>query len=184
MIMKLNLPEEAIFALLRHELPATRFVAAKTMQEQKLDRTDHLIEMINDPDRYARYGACNGLAYAGWNSGEAVDAILLRMVQDEDILFRYFAVDALTSGKGKAYGLHGAAERRSLSCLKSPLSLFQMIPEGTLPGTVSNQRRAGSDEGVGRVMDRARRREKVEPLVCRNHVLRLAAIWAGRLASH
>jgi hypothetical protein len=106
-----SLSEETIFRLLRHELPAVRIAAAKAMQEQKLDRVDRLIELINDPDRHARYGALNGLAYAGWNSEKAVDAILERILKDEDILFRYFAVDALSSGKGQSYGLHGAAAK-------------------------------------------------------------------------
>ncbi len=103
------LSEEQIFALLRHELPAARITAAKAMQEQNIKSVDRLIEMINDPDRYARYGACAGLAYAGENSKKAVDALLRRMVKDDDILFRYFAIDALCSGRNQSYGLYGAA---------------------------------------------------------------------------
>jgi hypothetical protein len=107
--LRSKLSEEDIFRLLRHELPPVRITAATAMQEQKLKRVDRLIEMINDDNRYARYGALSALAKAGWNSKEAVDAILKRILQDEDILFRYFAVDALKSGKGKDFGLHGAA---------------------------------------------------------------------------
>jgi hypothetical protein len=132
-----NLPEEIIFRLLRHELPPVRITAAKAMQEQKLERVDRLIEMVNDPDRYARYGACNGLAYAGWNSEEAVYAILLRMVQDEDILFRYFAVDALSSGKNKAYGLHGAAARAVPVLLKLASEPAANDPRGHLTWQIS-----------------------------------------------
>ena len=97
-----EMSEETIFRLLRHQLPAARITAAKAMQEQKLDRVDRLIEMINDPDRYARYGACNGLTRAGGNSERAVEAITERMLKDDDILFRYFAVDAISSGKNQS----------------------------------------------------------------------------------
>lgn len=104
-----SLSEETIFRLLRHELPAARITAAKAMQEQNLDRVDRLIEMINDPDPHARYGACNALALTGRNSQRAVEALVERMLKDDDILFRYFAIDALSSGKGNDNGLHGAA---------------------------------------------------------------------------
>lgn len=106
-----NLPEETLFRLLRHELPAARITAAKAMQEQKLKRVDRLVEMINDPDPHARYGACNALALNGGNSERAVEVLVGRMLKDDDILFRYFAIDALSSGKGKDHGLHGAAAK-------------------------------------------------------------------------
>jgi hypothetical protein len=131
------LSEEAIFTLLRHELPAARITAAKAIQEQKLDRVDRLIEMIHDPDRYVRYGACAGLAYAGGNSEKAVDALLLRMVQDEDILFRYFAVDALSSGKGQSYGLHGAAAKAVPVLLKLASEPAPNDPRGHLTWRIS-----------------------------------------------
>ena len=130
--LRKNLPEESIFRLLRHELPAARITAAKAMQEQKLDRVDRLIEMLNDPDRYARYGACNGLAYAGWNSEKAVDAILERIVKDDDILFRHFAVDALSSGKNQGFGLHGAAGKSVPVLLKLASGEVPNDPRGHL----------------------------------------------------
>jgi len=131
------LTEEQIFTLLRHELPAARITAAKAMQEQKLNRVDRLIEMINDPDRYARYGACAGLANAGGNSQKAVDALLLRMQQDDDILFRYFAVDALSSGKGQSHGLHGAAAKSVPVLLKLASKPAPNDPRGHLIWRIS-----------------------------------------------
>lgn len=106
-----NLSEEAIFRLLRHELPAARITAAKAMQDQKINQVDRLIEMINDPDPNARYGACNALARNGGNSERAVEVLVERMLKDDDILFRYFAIDALSSGKGKDHGLQAAAAK-------------------------------------------------------------------------
>ena len=131
------LSEEEIFKLLRHELPAARITAAKAMQEQKLDRVERLIEMINDPDRYARYGACAGLAYAGGNSRKAVDALLARMVQDDDILFRYFAIDALCSGRGQSYGLYGAAAKAIPVLLKLASEPAPNDPRGHLCWRIS-----------------------------------------------
>lgn len=90
-----TLPEEAILKLLRHELPAARNVAATALKEQNLDVEDRLIEMLNDPDRYARYGACQAFGQIGFKSGKALELLLLRLAQDQDILFRFFAVDAL-----------------------------------------------------------------------------------------
>ncbi|MBT8036643.1 MAG: hypothetical protein KJO21_03770 [Verrucomicrobiae bacterium] len=127
-----NLSEEIIFRLLRHELPAARITAATAMQEQKLDRVDRLIEMVNDSDRYARYGACNALAYAGWNSEDAATAVMRRMEQDDDILFRYFGVDAITSGKGKNYGLYGAAAKAVPVLLKLASKPAPNDPRGHL----------------------------------------------------
>ncbi len=130
--LRKTLPEETIFRLLRHELPAARLTAAKMIQERGLDRVDRLIEMINDSDRYARYGACNGLALAGRNSEKAVDAILERIVRDDDILFRFFAVDALSSGKGKEFGLHGAAGKAVPVLLKLASEQVPNDPRGHL----------------------------------------------------
>lgn len=106
-----SMSEEAIFKLLRHELPAARITAAKAMQEQKLERTDRLIEMLNDSDRYARYGACHALALNGGKSDRAVEVITERMLKDDDILFRYFAVEAIYSGRNNPQGLHGVAAK-------------------------------------------------------------------------
>ncbi len=108
------LPEASIFNFLSNELPALRFMAAKVLQEQKLNRVDQLIAMLDSDNRYARYGACNGMAMAGFKSPIAVEAIMKRLEKDEDILFRYFAVDALASksqpyGQKEEFGLNAAA---------------------------------------------------------------------------
>lgn len=98
-----TLQEASIFDFLSNELPPLRFMAARQLQERKLNWVDHLIIMLNSDNRYARYGACNGMAMAGFKSPKAVEALMKRLEKDEDILFRYFAVDALAS-KYKPYG--------------------------------------------------------------------------------
>lgn len=109
-----TLPETTIFKLLSNELTPLRFMAAKALQGQKLNRVDQLIAMLDSDNLYARYGACNGLAVAGFKSPKAVEAIMKKLEKDEDILFRYFAVDALASkaqpyGQKEEYDLNAAA---------------------------------------------------------------------------
>lgn len=106
--------EATIFKFLFNELPPLRFMAARVLQDRKLDRVDPLLAMLDSENRHARYGACNGLAMAGFNSPKAVEAVMKRLEKDEDILFRYFAVDALASksqpwGRKEEYGLNAAA---------------------------------------------------------------------------
>ncbi len=108
------LSEDAIFNFLANELPPLRFMAARELQQRNLNRVDQLIVMLDSDNRHARYGACNGMAMAGFKSPKAVEAVMKRLEKDEDILFRYFAVDALASksqpwGQKEEYGLNAAA---------------------------------------------------------------------------
>lgn len=112
--LRKSLSEARIFDFLSSELTPIRFMAARELQERKLDRVDQLIAMLDSGNRHTRYGACNGLAMAGFKSPKAVEAVTKRLEMDEDILFRYFAVDALASrsqpwGQKDEYGLNAAA---------------------------------------------------------------------------
>jgi hypothetical protein len=89
-------------------------MAARELQVRKLNRVDQLIAMLDSDNRHARYGACNGMAMAGFKSPKAVEALMKMLEKDEDILFRYFAVDALASknkpwGQNEEFGLNAAA---------------------------------------------------------------------------
>jgi hypothetical protein len=112
--LRKSMSEATIFDFLANELTPLRFMAARELQQRKLDRVDPLIAMLDSDNRYARYGACNGLAMAGFQSPKAVEAVRKRLEKDEDILFRYFAVDALASrnkpwGQNEEFGLNAAA---------------------------------------------------------------------------
>lgn len=112
--LRKTLPETTIFKLLSNELTPVRYIAAKTLQEQNLNRVDKLIAMLDSDNRYTRYGACNGMAMAGFKSTAAVSALAKKIEADDDILFRYFAVEALASrnkpwGQNEEYGLNKAA---------------------------------------------------------------------------
>jgi hypothetical protein len=105
--LRKEIPLHPLMRLLGSKLPPIRMTAAKAMQEQDINQVDILIKMLNVDNRYFRYGACNALSMAGFSSTEVVEAIVKRLQADEDILFRYYAVDALTrSTWGKdEYGL-------------------------------------------------------------------------------
>lgn len=109
-----QLPEADIFRLLSNELTPVRNVAGQILFERKLNRADKLTAMLDSDDRYTRYGACNALAMAAFHSTNAVNAVMKRLETDDDILFRFFAVDALASknqpyGQKEQYGLGAEA---------------------------------------------------------------------------
>ena len=70
--------------------------AAKELGTRQDNVVKELIAMLNSPNRYARYGACVGLRYAGRESAEAVDALIDKVAGDPDMTLRFFATQALT----------------------------------------------------------------------------------------
>ena len=70
--------------------------AARELGEREDDVVDALIAMLDSPNRFARYGACTGLRFAGRKSKKAVDAMAARIEKDDDTSMRFFAVQGLT----------------------------------------------------------------------------------------
>lgn len=75
--------------------PVVREAAAKALGQRDENVVDKLITMLKSENRYARYGACEGLYYAGRGSPEAVKALVDTMQNSEDITLRRNAVYAL-----------------------------------------------------------------------------------------
>lgn len=73
--------------------------AAKELGNRQENVVKELIIMLKSPNRYARYGACIGLRYAGRKSEEAVDALIERIKNDSDMTLRFFTVQALSLGR-------------------------------------------------------------------------------------
>jgi hypothetical protein len=99
--------------------PVIRLRAARALGEREENVVDKLIAMLDDPNRYARYGACLGLNYAGRQSAAGVDA-LIKIIQDsDDLKLRYHAVQGLklTSTKSKS-ALGNAARKAAPALLK------------------------------------------------------------------
>jgi hypothetical protein len=73
--------------------------------------------MLKSPNRFARYGACEGLCYASQNSVEAADALIAQAMTAEDYTLRYYAVLAFGKPSGSR-GFGSAAKRAGPALLK------------------------------------------------------------------
>jgi len=74
--------------------PVVRRKAAEELGERKEDVVKEMIAMLNSPERYARYGAAEGLSYAGRGSEKAIDALIKKLEKDGDLTMRYYATCA------------------------------------------------------------------------------------------
>jgi len=75
--------------------PTVRRMAGKELGKRDEDVVNQLIAMLKSPNRYARYGGCQGLLYAGRQSEAAVDALVKTLLNEKDLTLRYNAVRAL-----------------------------------------------------------------------------------------
>jgi len=62
-----------------------------------------LIAMLDSPNRYARYGACEALSYAGRKSEAAIDALVNKLQTDKDLTMRRYAVIGLSKRDSRRY---------------------------------------------------------------------------------
>lgn len=109
---------EQLLELLEHRLPVTRLRVAAELATRHDNVVPRLIAMLGSDNRYARYGACDGLRYAGRNSTQAADALAARLRDSDDWNFRYFAALAFGRPKESALGFGSAAERAVPTLLK------------------------------------------------------------------
>jgi Family of unknown function (DUF6288)/HEAT repeats len=108
---------DELIKLLEHRLPVTRRRAAVELGNRTEDVVPQLIAMLDSPDRNARYGACEGLRYAGRNSADAADALIAKALASDDYTLRYYGV--LAFGKpNDSQGFGSMAKRAGPALLK------------------------------------------------------------------
>ncbi len=71
--------------------------AAIALGEVDDNVVSQLIAMLDSENRYARYGACYGLMYAGRGSEQAVDALIEKGLKSDDVTMRFFAGRAFST---------------------------------------------------------------------------------------
>jgi hypothetical protein len=94
--------------------------AAEELGNRNEDVSKDLVAMLASPNRYARYGACVGLEFAGRKSEAGVDALLKKVESDKDMNMRFFAVNSLTLPRPgqKANGLGDAVKRAATPLMR------------------------------------------------------------------
>jgi len=95
--------------------PVIRLRAAQALGSRDEDVVKQLIAMLDSKNRYARYGACLGLNYAGRKSIEAVDALIEKAQRSDDLKMRYYAVQGLRLSKSQ--NALGNAARKAVPVL-------------------------------------------------------------------
>jgi hypothetical protein len=104
---KLTVPK--ILELLADPLPPTRAMAVRALDEREINCVDQLIDMLDSPNRYARYGAAQALGKVGYASEKAAKKLIEIMQTDSDTHFRVTAIGALI-GTNPKLGLYKVAE--------------------------------------------------------------------------
>jgi len=84
-----------LFKALGSWSPTVRRLAGKELGQRNENVVNELLAMLKSPDRYTRYGGCQGLCYAGRQSAAAVDALVTTLLHEKDLTLRYNAVRAL-----------------------------------------------------------------------------------------
>lgn len=90
------LPTDVLLEKLAGWSPIVRRRAAIALQGKPDDMTALLIAMLDSDNRFARYGACEGLRHAGRASTKAADAIIAKGLASDDATLRYYAMHAFT----------------------------------------------------------------------------------------
>jgi hypothetical protein len=86
-----------IFELLKSPLSPTRATGVRILEEREINCVDELIEMLDDKNPYARYGAAQALGRVGFANKAAAEKMISLMETDKDMQFKVNAILALTS---------------------------------------------------------------------------------------
>jgi hypothetical protein len=80
---------EELLEFLGNWSPLVREEAAKELATRDEDVSKDLVAMLDSTNRYARYGACIGLRYAGRGSEEGVQKMVKLLQGSDDVTLRY-----------------------------------------------------------------------------------------------
>ncbi len=128
-----NLSTQELLAKLGSWSPAARHRAAEALGNKPDNVVPQLLAMLDSPNRYARYGACQGLREAGRQSPEAVDAIFSKGIKSSDQTMKFFAMRSFSS-YDKEMGLATAGEKILPELLKVAASADPNDPDGRMKG--------------------------------------------------
>ncbi len=92
-----RLSTQELLVKLESLFPAVRSRAAQALENRPDNVVPQLIAMLDSPNRYARYGACQGLRVAGRASVEAADAIIAKGLESSDEVMLFYAMRAFGS---------------------------------------------------------------------------------------
>lgn len=92
-----NLPTRELLVKLADWSPTVRRRAAQALEAKPDNVVADLIAMLGSDNRYARYGAIEGLCFAGRGSAQAADALLSAAQTSEDPILKFYAMDAFSS---------------------------------------------------------------------------------------
>lgn len=89
-----KLTVKELLEALSSQSPVVRRRASEALGEREENVVGEMIAMLDCDDRYTRYGAADGLSYAGRGSEEATDALIRKLEEGDDLTFRYYAACA------------------------------------------------------------------------------------------
>jgi len=119
---------DELLTLLRNWSPIVRSEAAEALGALDDNVVQQLIAMLQSDDRYARYGACEGLRYAGRDSVEAAELLIERGLNSDDPTLRFHAMYAFTWKQRGGKGMTGVAHLALPTLLKLGANLDPSDP--------------------------------------------------------
>jgi hypothetical protein len=128
-----DLPTGELLAKLGNWSPAVRSHAAAALESKPDNVVKPLIAMLDSGNRYARYGACQGLSRAGRASAEAADAVVAKGLRSPDQTLKFFAMRAFSSYNDEM-GLSAMAGRVLPAMLEIAAASDPGDPDGRMKG--------------------------------------------------
>ena len=126
-----DLPTGELLSRLSSWSPAERQRVAIALETRNDSVVDEMVAMLDSENRFARYGAVQGLRFAGRASEKAADTILEKLRTSKDDTFKFFAIHAFGSYNEKM-GLAAFASKATPVLMKLAVSGHFDDPTGKL----------------------------------------------------